>query len=135
MKFLRGKDMTISDFLSRHPGQDLASPNEIIPISFQSKELLNNTVICCQAKKPLTPVKRVTRRTVQPREVAPMWPLQVKQEGQNMYLNNNNNTNNQYKDKYNLKNLWCKQKYMLLWNHQNQRFQLKLKGLMNHWIK
>ena len=24
--FMRGKDMTISDFLSRHPGQDLASP-------------------------------------------------------------------------------------------------------------
>ena len=40
--FLRGKDMTVSDFLSRHPGQDLASPNEIIPISFQSKELLKD---------------------------------------------------------------------------------------------
>ena len=34
--------MTVSDFLSRHPGQDLASPNEIIPISFQIRELLNN---------------------------------------------------------------------------------------------
>ena len=42
VKFLRGKDMKISDFLSRHPGQDLTSPNEIIPISFQSRELLNN---------------------------------------------------------------------------------------------
>ena len=63
VKFLRGKDMTISDFLSRHPGQDLASPNEIIPISFLSKELLNDTDICCPAKKPPTPVKRV-RRTV-----------------------------------------------------------------------
>ena len=52
--------MTISDFLSRHPGQDLASPNEIIPISFISKELLNDTDICCPAKKPSTPVKRVT---------------------------------------------------------------------------
>ena len=40
VKFLRGKDMTISDFLSRHPGQDLASPNEIIPISF-SKQGIN----------------------------------------------------------------------------------------------
>ena len=29
--------MIISDFLSRHPGQDLAYPNEIIPISFQSR--------------------------------------------------------------------------------------------------
>ena len=34
--------MTISDFLSRHPGYDLASLNEIIPISFQIRELLNN---------------------------------------------------------------------------------------------
>ena len=67
--------MTISEFLSRHPCQDLASPNEIIPISFQSKELLNDTDICCPAKKPLTPVKRVTRRTAQPGEVAPIWPL------------------------------------------------------------
>ena len=75
VKFLRGKDKTISDFLSRHPGQVLASPNEIIPISFQSKELLNNTDICCPAKKTPTPVKRVTRRTAQPGEVAPIWPL------------------------------------------------------------
>ena len=67
--------MTISDFLSRHPSQDLASPNEIIPISFQSKELLNDTDICYPAKKPSTPVKRVTRRTAQPGEVAPIWPL------------------------------------------------------------
>ena len=74
VKFLRGKDMTISDFLSRHPGQALASPNEIIPISFQSKELLNDTDNCCPAKKPPTPVKRVTR-TTQPGEVAPIWPL------------------------------------------------------------
>ena len=75
LKFLRGKDVTVSDFLSRHPGQDLASPNEIIPISFQSKELLNNTDIFCPAKKPPTPVKRVTRRTAQPGEMAPIWPL------------------------------------------------------------
>ena len=66
VKCLRGKDITISDFLSRHPGQDLASPNEIIPISFQSKELLNDTDICSPAKKPPTPVKTVTRRTAQP---------------------------------------------------------------------
>ena len=66
--------MTISDFLPRHPGQDLASPNEIIPISFQSKELLNNTDICCPAKKALTLITRVTRRTAQLGEVAPIWP-------------------------------------------------------------
>ena len=69
VKFMRGKDMTISDFLSRHLGQDLTSPNEIIPISFQSKELLNDTDICCPAKMPSTPVERVTRRTAQPGEV------------------------------------------------------------------
>ena len=67
--------MTVSDFLSRHPGQDLASPNEIIPISLQSRELLNNTDIFCPAKKPPTLVKRVTIRTAQPGEVAPIWPL------------------------------------------------------------
>ena len=70
VKYLRGKDMTISDFLSRHPGQDLASPNEIIPISFQSRELLNNTDILCLAKKKPTPVRRVTSMTAQPGEVA-----------------------------------------------------------------
>ena len=64
--------MTISDFLSRCPGQDLASANEILPISFQSKELLNNTDICCPVKKPLTPAKRVTRRTAWSGEVAPI---------------------------------------------------------------
>ena len=33
--------MAISDFLSKHPGHDLTSPYEIIPISFQIRELLN----------------------------------------------------------------------------------------------
>ena len=41
----------------------------------QSKELLNNTDISCPAKKPLTQVKRVTRRTAQPGEVASIWSL------------------------------------------------------------
>ena len=36
--FLKGKEMHISDFLSRHPG-DEDSPNEIIPIAFMLKEL------------------------------------------------------------------------------------------------
>ena len=49
--------------------------DEIIPISFQSQEVMNDTDICCPAKKPSTPVKRVTRRTAQPGEVAPIWPL------------------------------------------------------------
>ena len=83
--------MTISDFLSRDPGHDLASPNEIIPISFQSREFFNNTYkldnlkdldrlntiadILCPAKKAPSLVKRVTRRTAQPGEVAQKWPL------------------------------------------------------------
>ena len=36
--FLKGKEMHISDFLSRHPG-DEDSPNEIIPIAFMLQEL------------------------------------------------------------------------------------------------
>ena len=77
---MSGKDMTISDFMSRHPGQDLASPNEIIPISFQSSELLNNTDTLCQAKKTPTPVRRSNKKDnkdnqAQPGEVAPIWPL------------------------------------------------------------
>ena len=103
--------MTISDFQSRHPGQDLASPNEIIPISFQSKELLNDTDICCPAKKPSTPVKRVTRRTAQPGEVAPMWPLTGDTSKPEHY------PSNQLRDKYSLTKLWCKQKSMVQWNH------------------
>ena len=75
VKFLRGKDMIIPDFLSTHPGQVSASSNEIIPISFQIKELLNNIDICCPVKKPPTPAKTVRRRTAQPGEVAPIWPL------------------------------------------------------------
>ena len=67
--------MTVFDFLPRHPGQALASPNEIIPISFQKQELMNNTDILCPAKEPPTPVKRITSRAAQPEEVAPIWPL------------------------------------------------------------
>ena len=36
--FLKGKEMDISDFLSRHP-DDEDSPNEIIPIAFMLQEL------------------------------------------------------------------------------------------------
>ena len=41
VNLLTGKDITIYDFLSRHPGHDLASPN-IIPISIETREFLNN---------------------------------------------------------------------------------------------
>ena len=37
LKFMRDKDMTVSNFLSRHPGQDLASPNEIILFHFKAR--------------------------------------------------------------------------------------------------
>ena len=39
--FLKGKEMHISDFLSRHP-DDEGSPNEIIPIAFMLQELGNS---------------------------------------------------------------------------------------------
>ena len=35
IRFLKGKEMHISDFLSRHPVEDGESPHEIIPIDFQ----------------------------------------------------------------------------------------------------
>ena len=38
--FLKGKEMHISDFLSRHP-DDEGSPNEIIPMTFMHQELGN----------------------------------------------------------------------------------------------
>ena len=86
VKFLIGEDMTISDFLSRHPGHNIASQNEIIPISFQIRELLSNSDkwdniiealkdldrlnivvdIFCQAKEVPSTFKRVTRKTAQP---------------------------------------------------------------------
>ena len=39
IKFLKGKDMHISDFLSRHADHDTDSPNEIIPIAFMAEEI------------------------------------------------------------------------------------------------
>ena len=38
IRYLKGKEMYISDFLSRHPGNDTSSPNEIIPIAFIMKD-------------------------------------------------------------------------------------------------
>ena len=43
--------------------------------NFQRRELLDNTDILSLAKKTPTPVKRVTRRTAKPEEVATIWPL------------------------------------------------------------
>ena len=41
IKFLKGKEMHISDFLSRHPDNDNDSPNEIIPIAFLVHDVCN----------------------------------------------------------------------------------------------
>ena len=39
IKFLKGKEMYVTDFLSRHPKDGATeSPNEIIPIGFLSKD-------------------------------------------------------------------------------------------------
>ena len=38
IRYLKGKEMYITDFLSRHPGNDTSSPNEIIPIAFIMKD-------------------------------------------------------------------------------------------------
>ena len=37
--YIKGKDMVLSDFLSRQQG-DRSDPNQIIPISFNMKEIL-----------------------------------------------------------------------------------------------
>ena len=39
IKFLRGKDMFVSDFLSRHPDSDESSNDPIIPVAFLMKEI------------------------------------------------------------------------------------------------
>ena len=39
IKFLKGKEMYVTDFLSRNPNNDFKSPNEIIPIAFLLKDI------------------------------------------------------------------------------------------------
>ena len=39
IKFQKGKELHVTDFLSRHPDNDLDSPNEIIPIAFMAKDI------------------------------------------------------------------------------------------------
>ena len=41
IKFQKGKELHVTDFLSRHPDNDLDSPNEIIPIAFYGKRYSN----------------------------------------------------------------------------------------------
>ena len=40
IKFLKGKEMFVADFLSRNPDNDTDSPNEIIPIAFILKDAM-----------------------------------------------------------------------------------------------
>ena len=42
MKYWKGDDMKVADFLSRHPDNDLDLPNEIIPISFVMSDILHD---------------------------------------------------------------------------------------------
>ena len=49
IKFLKGKEMFVTDFLSRNPDNDTDSPNEIIPIAF----LLNDATEEWDDSKPL----------------------------------------------------------------------------------
>ena len=39
IKFQKGKELYVTDFLSRHPDNDTDSPNEIIPIAFMMEEI------------------------------------------------------------------------------------------------
>ena len=55
IKFLKGKEMHISDFLSRHPDNDNDSPNEIIPIAFLVHDVCN-VVTRSMSKKAETEV-------------------------------------------------------------------------------
>ena len=42
VKYCKGDDMKIADYLSRHPDNDLDSPNEIIPNSFVMTDILHD---------------------------------------------------------------------------------------------
>ena len=54
IKFLKGKEMFVTDFLSRNPDNDTDSPNEIIPIAF----LLKDATEEWDNKKPLVRKKQ-----------------------------------------------------------------------------
>ena len=53
IKFLKGKEMFVTDFLSRNPDNDVDSPNEIIPIAF----LLKDATEEWDVKRPLVKKK------------------------------------------------------------------------------
>ena len=54
IKFLKGKEMFVTDFLSRNPDNDRESPNEIIPIAFILKDAMTEW----DEAKPLTRKRR-----------------------------------------------------------------------------
>ena len=50
MKFMKGKEMFVTDFLSRNPDNDTQSPNEIVPIAF----ILKDATEAWDEAKPMT---------------------------------------------------------------------------------
>ena len=49
--YLKGKEMLIADFLSRHPANDVEDPREVIPINFRVQDTFAPVVTRAQAKR------------------------------------------------------------------------------------
>ena len=82
VQFMKGKDMHVSDFLSRHPGDDRHPQNEIIPISFNVIDVMENQTKLHGIRKILEDEKVLSRLlemvTVMTRskgKAPPVYPL------------------------------------------------------------
>jgi len=81
IRFLKGKEMHVSDFLSRHPGKDTSSPNEIIPIAFllnkcMSDKSIANTALTNAWQTEDLCLVTTRQQTQQNGEQPPrIWPL------------------------------------------------------------
>ena len=81
LKYMKGKSMYISDFLSRHPAEDNTPLNEIIPISFCVKDIEEAEDITCvlqEIKDCSTDMLLVTTRSQAKEQnitVPPIYPL------------------------------------------------------------
>ena len=62
VQFLKGKDMFVSDFLSRYPGEDLSPTDEIIPISFHIRDILDLKARQCTTPTPVQAVMQNLER-------------------------------------------------------------------------
>ncbi len=51
LKYHKGKDMLIMDFLSRHLANDVEDPREVVPINFKLSDKLAQVVMQSQAQK------------------------------------------------------------------------------------